>query len=56
MAADKEEEMELLTISRYSAATATELPGSGWGGEHTERTEIFADYSPKEGGCEKCGR
>ena len=56
MATDKEEKMELLKVTRHSAGSATELPGSGWGGDQTGKTEIFADYPPPEWDCEQCGR
>ena len=55
MATD-EEKMELLKVSRNSAGSTSELPGSGWGGDQTGKTEIFEKFSWKEGGCEKFGR
>ena len=55
MAAD-EEKMELLKVSRNSAGSTSELPGSGWGGDQTGKTEIFEKFPRERGGCEKFGR
>ena len=53
---EEEEEMELLQVSATSAGSTSALPGSGWGGEHTGRTDIFSEPVQEEGGCEKFGR
>ncbi len=43
MAAETEEEMELLRVSHLSSDSGFEMPGQGWGGHDTGKEDIFAE-------------
>ncbi len=53
----QEEEMELLRVSHLSAdGEEVDLPGSGWGGQNTDKAHIFAEPEPDAGFCAGLGR
>ncbi len=53
---DNPENIQLLRVSRNSAGSDMALPGSGWGGKDTGKTEIFDETVDEEDGtgCEDC--